>query len=364
MESPSSNPRPGLEFANNLGGLLLAALVLFVICAQGLPENIKARDAAKEAEVKQNLHDIQLTVERFACDTSGEYPQYLIGGAPTYGDAVVGPEKGQINYNDNSVIELSNIQNITTAYSLSDPLLRLGYMDSYPNNPFVRYPIAIHRYQVDVDDPLSNVSVGRGVVPPSINDSKGTRFGGNCRIMGQVLADFRFTQFFFKVPGKAMKLAPSFADKGYQQFDQWAENIPELFLPGTFFYKSNGPYVIARISQNIKPNIGDKAKAGVPNAPSQINQYMLGAYGSLRTQGEDILGPEQPIDIPLGSGEINKFHPWTRSENESGHNLGDPYGLPKPGKIEYFSFGNPNGIKDAIILTLNSGPMEFDNLMY
>ena len=46
------------------------------------------KDKAKEAEVKANLHNVQLSVERFAVDTEGSYPQYLIGGEPKYAQQV------------------------------------------------------------------------------------------------------------------------------------------------------------------------------------------------------------------------------------------------------------------------------------
>jgi type II secretion system protein G len=60
--------------------LLVVIVIIGILAAIALPNYIKVKDKAKEAEVKSNLHNIQLSVERFAVDTGGTYPEYMIGG--------------------------------------------------------------------------------------------------------------------------------------------------------------------------------------------------------------------------------------------------------------------------------------------
>ena len=68
--------------------LLVVIVIIGILAAIALPNYIKVKEKAKEAEVKANLHNIQLSVERFAVDTEGAYPNYLIGGEPKFANLV------------------------------------------------------------------------------------------------------------------------------------------------------------------------------------------------------------------------------------------------------------------------------------
>lgn len=332
---------------------LFAVICLIVfLAADAVPNYVEVKDSAKEAEVKENLHHLQLSVERFAVDSEGNYPQYLIGGDAKYGDPTSSENikaKG-----------IEGIESLKFAYSISDPLLRHGYIDSYPKNPFASNPSQINKYQIDMNDPLSNTGEGKGNVNPTIYSCKGTRFGGDCSLMGQVLADYRFPTFAWKKPGQKPLIANTRADVAYPQYDIWQKDEPKFFLPGTFYYKSNGTHII-----NLnKPEIN----ALIPTEPNEITQYIMGAYGSSRTKGIDVLGSEKQWSISTttktqsgvfqhsitGTGAKIQFWPWTRSEEVEPYR-GDPYGLPVNSMLNNISYGNPNGIRDAIILTLNAG---------
>jgi len=347
--------------------LLVVIVIIGILAAIALPNYIRVKDKAKEAEVKSNLHNIQLSIERFAVDTEGVYPQYLIGGDIRYA----------ANWDESrNVGALTGITEIQSRYQLTDPLLRRGYVESYPKNPFARNGAAIAKFQIDVNDPLRNDGSG-----PRI----GCRFGGTCTIMGNVSADFRFPYFISSAPGQAPFEEQSYADfYGYRFYDLWWGNRPKLYLPGEFFYKSNGPIIAA------DPNSIDSDR---PIQPVEIDQYIMGGYGSIRSKGSDVLGPEPNIIAysttslpngmqfayipeeekvgpmqgdpgdpggPGGGGqgqriEIPSWTRWYNTPDQDGGYPGSPYSVSSNIGLEQVSYGNPNGVRDAIILVLNAG---------
>jgi type II secretory pathway pseudopilin PulG len=364
--------------------VLVVLVIIGVLVAVAVPNFLKIREKAKEAEVKSALHTIQLAVERFATDNDTQYPVYLIGGDALVATTVFDRERRQ---GTDNVGGLSDFIELPSRFTLSDPLLRRGYIQSYPRNPFVRNGIAVHELQVASGDVLRNGSEGQ-------KSQLGTRFGGSCAIMGNVLADFRFTEFRQVIPGHAPVVTRSYSDvPGYPFYDAWAsKTTPGAYLPGEFFYKSNGPIVFEGVSSNAD---------GPAVKPTAIEQYMLGAYGSLHSRGMDVLGDEKPIVIAkpkqtasLGSSIIaaaeeswnggpeapppppppptidgndeggqagvgptdagNLVWPWTRSYLAAPYH-GSPYS-PAPAGFELAQteFGNPNGIRDGIILVLTS----------
>ncbi len=356
--------------------LLVVIVIIGILAAIALPNYIRVKDKAKEAEVKSNLHNIQLSIERFAVDTEGVYPQYLIGGDIRY---------ARDQQSGNNVAALSGITEITNRFALSDPLLRRGYIDSYPKNPFARNGAAIHKFQQDINDPLRNDANG---------PVRGNRFGGSCTIMGNVSADHRFPRFVVSQPGTTPDPnAQSMADfDGYRFYDLWYGNRPKLYLPGEFFYKSNGPIVVAT-TQSV-----DTSR---PVQPVEIDQYIMGGFGSIRSKGSDIIGREPNISAyaisKTGENTLYAFNPpagrpsvgpmqgdpgdpggggggqsgvevsipsWTRwarvadSNNAFG---GSPYSAATNIGLEQLSYGNPNGVRDAIILVLNAGENAKEN---
>lgn len=368
--------------------LLVVIVIIGILAAIALPNYIKVKDKAKEAEVKANLHNVQLSVERFAVDTEGVYPTYLIGGEPKYAQ----------NVNTSAAANaFTNITECDPIEGVSDPLLRRGYIDSYPRNPFTRNGIALHQVQVtgpspsSPDDPMRNGTDGDN----NSDYELGTRFGAYCTTMGSVLADFRYEEWIFvNVDTGGYSPRPTNCYIEYDFFDMWEGNRPLPYLPGQFFYKGIGPIIA----------IGDLEadRDGDPQIPTEIDQYMLGGYGSIRTKGKDILGPERPIRYlrraaggnsllanatwldgsdngtlvptqggpgdpggPGGGGgggtQFQEVYPWTRSTDNLvdpvlDEYLGSPYSPANAGDSnEQLQYGNPNGIRDGIILVLTAG---------
>src|SRR5688500_14658821 len=355
--------------------LLVVIVIIGILAAIALPNYIKVKDKAKEAEVKANLHNVQLSVERFAVDTEGSYPQYLIGGEAKYAQTV----------NNQSASSFTNVQECDPKEGVSDPLLRRGYIDSYPRNPFTKNGIAVHQLQEDLgnnrQDPLRN-GTPRG-------EELGTRFGPYCTTMGQILCEPRYKLWNFvdlTNPNNNDDQRFTYANVEYRFWDMWQGNKPTPYLPGQFFYKSAGPIVAT----------GDTDDELNPVIPTDSDQYMLGGYGSIRSKGKDILGLEQPILFTLsasaassswlassaaGMGEqpmqggpggpggppgggtgtsssTDEVWPWTRSRNTTNEDemFGSPFSPAGAGDSnDQLSYGNPNGIRDGLVLVLTAG---------
>jgi prepilin-type N-terminal cleavage/methylation domain-containing protein len=351
--------------------LLVVIVIIGILAAIALPNYIKVKDKAKEAEVKANLHNVQLSVERFAVDTEGSYPAYLIGGEGKYANQV----------NSQSASSFSDVRDVNPKEHVSDPLLRKGYIDAYPRNPFTKNGIAVHQLQESMDgnsdDPL------RSGTPDG--QLYGTRFGPYCTTMGQVLCDPRYIFWQYvdlTNPANNDDQARTWAEVEYRFWDMWQGNKPTPYLPGQFFYKGSGPIVA----------VGTNDASQAPIVPTDTDAYLLGGYGSIRTKARDVLGPERqilfstrastngswiaaglgrpgaplalqiddPIDPDLGNGNEplgqRKVWPWTRSVNSTSDYNGSPYSPAMPGdSADQLEYGNPNGIRDGIVIVLTAG---------
>lgn len=302
--------------------IIFAAVIVIIVVGVLVPGYIFLKSGARRGEAKASLHEIQKAVERFAVDTGGTYPEYLIGGSAPAGDDPKNPYA-----------------------QTSDALLRKGYLTAYPRNPF-DVPQTVKAMQEQYKDPLR----------PGAGESKyGYRFGEDYTLMGQVLADFRYPKAPY-LEGKKLMFHESYAEFGYPFWDIWPPGArkPKPFLPGEFFYKSYGIFVVANKSL-LDPDR--------PIVPTSVDIYMLGLYGGPRDRGKDVLGDEfRPAFRPntkMG-GDLSTFTApsWTRSirkPNEKGEFLGSPYGLPPPEDDYGPGYGSPNGIPDAIILVLVPG---------
>ncbi len=312
-------------------GLVILCLIVFAIMLPNRHpyESVKG----KEAEVKQNLHAIQLAVERFAVDTEGVYPNYLIGGAPADPNGTPG----------------------TIAFT-SDVLLREGYITSYPKNPFVRNPDVILEMQLKHPSSIAGNDPLRPGDPEG--DLLGYRFGAEGNLMGQVLCDPRYEKWFVNDPlsGELVE-RNTWAIIEYPFWDTWEGNRPEPYMPGMFFYKGAGPVIIVGDAGEPEEQQGGNEHLSLDgdfvgpyhSIPTEIDQYMLGAYGSIRTKGKDVLGDEQQF-------EGNPVPSWTRSAYSATDLGGSPFRNIKGGEShEHMRYGNPNGIRDGIILVLTAG---------
>jgi prepilin-type N-terminal cleavage/methylation domain-containing protein len=355
--------------------LLVVIVIIGILAAIALPNYIKVKEKAKEAEVKANLHNVQLTVERFAVDTEGAYPTYIIGGEPKYAQ--------QVN-TGSSANAFLNVTKCDPIEGVSDPLLRRGYIDAFPRNPFTRNGVAVHQLQANLPTSFNGEDPLRNAFADSVD--LGTRFGPYCTSMGNVLCDPRYVRWaYVDLNTGQPDERYTWANIEYQFWDMWVGNKPLPYLPGEFFYKSVGPIMA----------VGNEGFATEPPIPTDNDQYMLGGYGGIRTKGHDNLGverqimyitrsaaqnpgwlgdagfssspagavptqggppPPPPPPPPVGGGNQLLIWPWTRSQFSDTDKEGSPYSPANPGESnDQLQYGNPNGVRDGIIMYLTAG---------
>lgn len=331
-----SNPRAGI-----LAGVIVACCVLVVIAllvAIAMPNISRVGNKAKEAEVKQNVHAIQIALERYNVDRGG-YPEYLIGGSAEWA----------ANAQASASNPLGGLQQCSGP--VSDPLLREGYFDRYPRNPFVRGvdgSLAVYRVQEAVTEPSSGDPLRDG--PGGLGDKLGTRFGPRCFSMGQVLCDPRYPLRVAEGGGAPVETG---ATVEYRYWDIWAGAKPAPFLPGEFFYKSWSGVLYPE-----RPDFRAKPADSVP--PAQL--YHLGAYGGPRSKGMDVLGDEVPLpQAPAGSKAKRSKAPdmrwiWLRSLNDPAQYGGCPYEIGTDiNNLREWDHYPANGVTDAVVICLYSG---------
>ena len=147
--------------------LLVVIVIIGILVAIALPNFIKIKDKAREAEVKQNLHAVQLALERYATDNDGNYPFFLYGGDAVFNvgshnisgggtssfiwggnsrnafDMFTLQNDDHLDYGDGNWTELrDHPEDITETFG--DTLAYEGYMPKFPTNPF-QYGIIAER---------------------------------------------------------------------------------------------------------------------------------------------------------------------------------------------------------------------------
>ena len=127
--------------------LLVVIVIIGILAAIALPNFIKARNKAREAEVKSNVHAVQIALERYAVDTGGIYPPFLVGSERDSNIIKCSIDLGGNGVSlwpTNGMTPFAKTSNPAMAVGpnnlrmLMDPLIQFGYLSEYPVNPFAR----------------------------------------------------------------------------------------------------------------------------------------------------------------------------------------------------------------------------------
>ena len=356
--------------------LLVVITIIGILAAIALPNYIKAKDKAKEAEVKANCHTVQIALERYATDHSGAYPNYILGG-DTRG------------WDERSGCRALTAPSEEDARPPRDPLIHYAYVYSYPDNPFI-----------DPGEGITSIIAWTGA---SLDLGDGDiRFGWTGEIMGNCLDDPRFLFSDYNQPtrlqwtllpvdsaylgilnGKSpnsfycMGGLPQWSRENQGQSDLEGEAI-KAFWPGQFFYRAGGDFFVAN-----PLNVEGSEYEDIWGWPyMRVNKYILGGYGSPRTDGLDVirLTTEEGAAASTQGGAISgKISGQTYQDHsdpmrdashpdfdvEIGYSNPEVFGGGERGLMPQFPyyqagtrgwlFGAPDGYRDGVILVLTSG---------
>ena len=329
--------------------LLVVIVIIGILVAIALPNFIKIKDKAKEAEVKQNCHAIQLALERYAVDeVAGNYPLRVMGG--DWQDTQVVWESWVIMQCQSGDIEemLSKITNQErhdnwepAAQDMGDSMVMESYMPSYPGNPFVKnktdsllqrqhhYPGSYYPGHA----PWWRYVGGREsnkmweVFGPTFIGSVGL-----CSNAGDIYVHHPFNNPPYDFEGDEWKEPPG----------GWVSPSGHYFLTGNFSYFPRG----------------DVGSSFIMNTGSDPIGYTIAGYGSIRTAGQDVYnrngnykGRYRTESCVTDCRPVGGALPAPTDIDcicEGNGNEGDP-----PSRIA--NNGGSDTVVDGVVITLDSG---------
>ena len=378
----------GFTFIEFLIATCLIGIFLVFLISCAAPYANKAR----EAEVKANIHTIQIALERYAVDHDGAYPKMIWGGDEKSWSRVKGTGCRTMWEH-----EPFNGENEETAHPPLDPLVDIGYMKSYPKNPFLTEEKALER--------IIRLT-GKESAVPGDGDP---RFGFNGMHMGNVLED---PKYLWSSPFNPTRIQNTLADNGEKSNAKMINpnskfnplysmgGIPEpienhwtseldvrvykkgtkntkrdtvsAFWPGQFFYRSGGAYLLPE--KFISSSGPDPGMTTIWHFKyTKINRYLLGGYGAWGTKGMDVIRltdiEGKPVNNSSGDTAGGFYYPhrnyartssskirFSSPEVFGGGGFGEmpyyPYLDPQTGDWLY---GCPDGYRDGLILVLTAG---------
>jgi type II secretion system protein G len=273
--------------------LLVVIVIIGILVAIALPNFIKVKDKAKEAEVKQNLHSIQLAIERYEVDNGASYPFFLYGGDPacnmaTFWNVYNGSYwhypslQGKLHPFDMFNINWPNdwdyrdtswaaLLDGTAGAAFGDTLQYEGYLPKYPRNPF---------------------QAGQGSKPYGIdwilygNGQYNSCFGGRTgELMWNMAPSGEQPKFclYSDMPPKGNQYPGNFVY--HPRWQDGATNYGHLSYQKSFggagVSGSHLPYHTPPLNDGASQTTGDVSSL-------EVAGYDLTATGSIRTPGQDL----------------------------------------------------------------------------
>ena len=330
--------------------LLVVIVIIGILAAMALPNFIKAREKAKEAEVKSNIHAIQIALERYAVDTGGFYPLMLYGGDITDTFTKLGspenPDTGLSYY----------LPPDDPGYAAFpgdlDVLIQFGYLAQYPNNPFQRTrdiskfgkvktnpaenefgPLEFH---FDTDG-LARVNIWAQPFDRALYYVRRLVGGARGSIMWDVSEGQRHAPWpIMVVPEPEPELMTGFQNPQYSAYafentTNYRDDYQFWLTPGNFYY-----YALFEGVGGYSSFVSDGGGAN-RNAPitGAVIGFHLCGYGTIFNPGNDV------------------YNLWGDFTERSLFTVNQPFDQSNPTREDLYV--GPDGRRDGVILVADSG---------
>jgi prepilin-type N-terminal cleavage/methylation domain-containing protein len=355
--------------------LLVVIVIIGILAAIALPNFIKARNKAREAEVKSNVHAIQIALERYAVDSGGIYPTFLVGAERDFNIIKMSVDLLNNNVSEfpaDGVTPFCKVADAAFQVApgkirlLTDPMIQFGYLSEYPTNPFSRRDTGMWNAS------SINQTGMTGVFP------YGGLHGDKMFDLGFGYGDTPQTDFVLYV---TEGLREHEAQDDPNVFDD-----PDLDAPGNFYYhpifNDLIPVYFHYAANWVAENTDDPpnfANWGITS--DEVAGYLLYGYGSAgdrdtlvqggldyfnrippRTDApaklRDFAGIGRPLYSCVGSGNqlrvettgypSQEYDPWTEA-------YADGINPNNPGEILQFRKSGADGVLDWVIIEVSSG---------
>ncbi len=303
--------------------LLVVIVIIGVLVAIALPNFIKVKEKAREAETKQNLHAIQIAIERYATDTEGGVYPYWVAGGDWTDSWVINQTYRTRNITQQDIDALppgkQDLEIAPDGFGCS--MIMEGYLESAPRNAF----ILSNRKGANISDRrfvhINNSGFAQNMTRAQVG-------GTDNNLMVECLG-----------PPIAQRLAMS-GDLYVQPIYPYTNTFTKL--PTTYNEHGNQNLVGNFLYYTIFAN--PRHKWIYYNSTSEPAGYHLCAFGARLNTGMDVY-------------DRNANWPGRFRTDNCGENI---LGLPCPSNpndpnTSNSSFGGPDGIKDGVIVVLDSG---------
>ena len=313
--------------------LLVVIVIIGILVAIALPNFIKIKDKAREAEVKQNLHAIQLALERYAVDSpASDYPLFMMGG--DWSDTMVVWQSWMDTQGMDYQTLITN-QDRRDLWQpapqwMGDALVMESYMPGYPGNPFTKaksetlVPKLHHTYSSPAAAPWDRAVGGLG--GDKMVEIFGPVNGPNSDTDEQPYGDMCIHHIFNN---------PPYPDDLHKQPQNgWSNPSGNRRLVGNFSYY---------------PRQGEGAVGwAYLNMQTDCVGYTLAGYGALRTFGQDVYNRNGDYRGRFRAGAASTPLPY------EGVVQPIPDGSAAGPSID-MNNGGMDTLKDGVVITLDSG---------
>ncbi|MCB1220466.1 MAG: hypothetical protein H7A35_14915 [Planctomycetales bacterium] len=281
----TASTKAALTAAGNAALVLFITLMLLAVVTKGLVPSISARQTYRQKNVRDNIHQIQLAIERYATDQDGVYPYFLYGGELNCNLGTVNGVNTAYQhsgYPGGRIIQPFDPANLASGgagygganwsdlaagrgdHAYGDALQTGGYLPQYPRNPF--QATGGNRFGLSA---LNTTNYDQAC------------FGGRSGVLSWNLAWFGEAQQLMDMQSNDPRTVRIDFPGSFAYLPRWSDDVSNN---GHLGYQISATGVATTFTPEIVPPLGQQDSANV--ASLDVAGYDLLGFGSDRDKGD------------------------------------------------------------------------------